>query len=83
MEKIFSWLKYEGYEAAEYSIFKTYCDATRELLTGSERLNCSRDALRRNDRRLVAINLKYRERIIDACFEIIERYGKGNTVSAN
>jgi hypothetical protein len=83
MEKIFYWLKYEGYETAESHVFKTYCGATRELLTGSERLNCSREALRRNDQRLVAINLKYREQIIDACFEIIEKYGEGKAVSAN
>lgn len=83
MEKIFSWLKYEGYEAGESQVFKKYCDATRELLIGSERLNCSREALRRNDQRLVAINLKYREQIVDACFEIIEKYGKGNAVSTN
>ena len=83
MEKIFYWLKYDGYEAAKYPIFKTYCDATRELVIGSERLNCSREALLRNDQRLVAINLKYREQILDACFEIIERYGKSNAVSEN
>jgi hypothetical protein len=83
MERIFYWLKNEGYGAAEYPIFKTYCDATRALLIGSERLNCSREALRRNDESLVAINLKYREEIIDTCFEIIERYGKGNAVSTN
>jgi len=83
MEKIFTWLKYEGDEAEESRVFKTYCDATRELLIGSERLNCSREALRRNDQRLVAINLKFREQIIDACLGIIARYGKGNAVSTN
>jgi hypothetical protein len=83
MERIFYWLKNEGYGDAEYPIFKTYCDATHALLIGSERLNCSREALRRNDESLVAINLKYREQIIDACFEIVERFGKGNTDSVN
>ncbi len=83
MERIFSWLKHDGYEAKEFPVFKSYCDAILRLVVGSERLNCSREALRHNDESLVAINLKYREQIIDACFEIIERYGKGNTVSAN
>lgn len=83
MEKIFYWLKYEGCEIVEYPVFRTYCDATRELLIASERLICSREHLRRNDQRLVAINLKYREQIIDACFDIIEKYGKSNADSTN
>ena len=46
----------------------------RDIPTGSERLECSRAALRRYDERLVPLNLEYRERIIDACFEIAERF---------
>ena len=35
-------------------------------------LSCSREALRRYDADLNQINLHYHDRIIDACFEIIE-----------
>ena len=36
----------------------------------------SREALRRYDAELNQINLHFHELIIDACFEIIETYGK-------
>ena len=44
--------------------------------SGKERLNCSRETLRRYDESLYHFNLQYHDRIIDACLEIIETYGK-------
>lgn len=73
MRKILHWLS--PYEALDYPVFDEYVNATHDLPTSSERLNCSREALRRYDERLVAINLQHRERVLDACFDIIERYG--------
>ncbi|HEU0144984.1 MAG TPA: DUF2489 domain-containing protein [Nitrososphaera sp.] len=78
MNRLFTWLEYEG-EKLEYPVFGEYLENVRALPTGSERLECSRAALRRYDEHLVPINLEYRERIIDACFDIIERYGEGKT----
>ncbi len=78
MDHILLWLKNEG-EILDFPIFKQYLDQVRELPTGSERLECSRAALSRYDERLVPVNLEYRERIIDACFDIIERHGGGKT----
>ena len=74
MRKILYWLM--PYEVLDYSVFERYTNATRELPTGTARLYCSREALRRYDEKLVAINLAYREEVLDACFDIIERYGK-------
>ena len=76
MEKLFRWLEDEGYEAPKLPVFKEYLRATLQLPIGSERLHCSRDTLRRDDERLVPINLNYREEVIDACFEIIRSYGE-------
>jgi hypothetical protein len=76
MERIFYWLAYEGCDVPKFPVFKKYAKETLGLPTSHERLNCSREALRRYDEQLVAINLKYREQIIDACYEIIEKYGK-------
>ena len=76
MRKLLTWLEYEG-EKLEFPVFGEYLERVHELPTGSERLECSRAALRRYDERLVPINLEYRERIIDTCFDIIERYGGG------
>ena len=75
MDRLLEWLKNEG-EEFDCPIFNEYLDEVLELPTSSERLECSRDALRRYDERLVPINLEYRERIIDACFDIIKRFGE-------
>lgn len=74
MHRILTWLEYAG-EKLDIPVFREYLDNVRDLPTGSERLECSRAALRRYDERLVPINLEYRERIIDTCFDIIELYG--------
>jgi len=79
MERILYWIGYECGEAPDFTVFKNYFAEARDLPLSSERLNYSREALRRDDARLVAINLKYREEVIDACFEIIERYGGGKS----
>ena len=78
MSRLLTWLEYEG-EKLGFPVFGEYLESVRELPTGSERLECSRAALRRYDGRLVPIDLEYRERILDACFDIIERYGAGKT----
>src|SRR5438128_12672268 len=76
MSKILYWL--EPFEKLDFPIFKQYAAATLEIPTGSERLHCTREALRRYDQKLVAINLEYREEVLDPCFEIIERFAKRN-----
>jgi hypothetical protein len=58
-------------------VFAEYWKSVRVITTGKERLYCSREALRRYDADLNQINLHFHERIIDACFEIIETYGEG------
>jgi hypothetical protein len=78
MTRLLTWLKDEGQEL-EFPVFGEYFNSIRELPTSSERLECSRDALRRYDERLIPINLEYREKVIDACFIIIERYGEVET----
>ena len=77
-DRLLYWLENEG-EKLDYPVFGEYLEKVRDIPTGSERLGCSRAALRRYDERLVPINLEYRERIIDACFDIIEQYGEMKT----
>jgi hypothetical protein len=79
MTRLFSWLENEG-EKLDHPIFSEYLEKVHDIPTGSERLECSRAALRRYDERLVPINLEYRERIIDACFAIAERYNAGKPI---
>lgn len=76
--RLLTWLENEG-EKLDFPVFGEYLSEVQEIPTGPERLECSRAALRRYDERLVPINLKYRERIIDACFSIVQRFGAGTT----
>lgn len=78
MDRLLRWFEIEG-EKLDFPVFGEYYKNVREIPIASERLECSRAALRRYDERLVPINLEYRERIIDACFDIIERYGASHT----
>jgi hypothetical protein len=72
MYRLLYWLS--RYETLDFPVFEKYTNAVRDLPTSTERLHCSREALRRYDEKLVAINLQYREHVLDACFAIIERY---------
>lgn len=78
MHRILVWLS--PYEVLDFPVFEKYTNAVSDLSTSSERLHCSRGALRRYDKRLVKINLQYREQVLDACFDIVERYSDRETV---
>ena len=67
-----TWL--QEYEEINYPVFEAYNSESSVVAVGSERLNCSRDALRRYDKVLDELSLKYKEEVIDSCFEIISRF---------
>lgn len=73
MNRLIHWLEHSGVHLS-FPVFEEYVKSVSAIPSGKERLHCSRDALRRYDADLNHINLRYHERIIDACFEIIE-YG--------
>jgi hypothetical protein len=75
MDRLISWLEMSGI-VLKFPVFAEYWKSVRAIPTGKERLYCSREALRRYDADLNQINLHFHEPIIDACFEIIETYGK-------
>jgi hypothetical protein len=75
INRLITWLG-QSDVSLDFPVFKEYSSATTAIPTGKERLYCSREALRRYDERLYVINLEYHDRIIDACLEIIETYGK-------
>ena len=72
MNKILIWLA--AFEKLDYPIFNDYLKDTTELPISTERLQWNRESLRKYDERLLQINLRYREKVIDTCFEIIEKY---------
>lgn len=73
MEARISWL--QEFEEVSYPVFKVYNSESSAVPIGSERLNCSREALRRYDEILDDLYRRYKEEVIDACFEIISTYG--------
>ena len=62
------------FEPLDYPVFADYGKATRDLPVGTERLHWSRDALREKDVRLEALNRKFRDRVFDACYDILDQY---------
>ena len=75
MQRLLGWLELSDVKL-NFPVFDEYWKIVVAIPTGKERLYCSREALRRYDADLNQINLYYHERIIDACFEIIEGFGK-------
>ncbi len=75
MQRLIGWLELHGVKLG-FPVFAEYWKSVTAIPTGKERLYCSREALRRYDAELNQINLHFHELIIDACFEIIETYGK-------
>jgi hypothetical protein len=72
VRKILFWL--QPLEPLEFPVFEEYRQATLELPTGTDRLYWNRESLRQKDIRLEAINRQFRDRVFDACYEIIDRY---------
>jgi hypothetical protein len=71
MNRLIYWLK-QAHVHLSFPVFEEYAQSVTAIPSGKERLHCSREALRRYDADLNQINLHYHDRIIDACFEIIE-----------
>ena len=64
----------EKSEPVAYPVFGEYLGAIHEFPTGTERLHWNRDALRERDVHLEAINRQFRDRLFDACYDILERH---------
>lgn len=76
--KHLTWLRQSGV-TFDLAVLTEYETQIRPIPFGRERLNCSREALRRYDEALLSINSAFHDRIIDACFALIEEFGKHET----
>ncbi len=63
-------------ESQAFPVFDELLAAIRVLPVGTERLHWDRDALRERDVVLEQILQRYRDRVFDACYDIIDRYAK-------
>ena len=72
LNKVLFWLR--PHKNLDYPIFEEYLAATRDLPISSERLHWNRESLREHDKRIEAINQKFRNRVFNACYDIIQQY---------
>jgi hypothetical protein len=71
MSKIIAWLGQETEN--RYPIFASYMERVNDLPLAQERLEWNKEALLEEDRKLVVINQEFREKILIACFDIINQ----------
>ncbi|MGI8497336.1 MAG: hypothetical protein ACR2OG_07130 [Gemmatimonadaceae bacterium] len=72
IHRILYWLR--PFEQLDMPVFDDFLAATQDLPIGTERLQWSRDALRERDVELERIIRKFRDRVFDACYDIIDCY---------
>jgi hypothetical protein len=72
IQRILNWLR--PHQATEYPVFEEFLSAIRDLPVGTERLHWNRDALRERDVELERIIHMLRDRVFDACYDILDRY---------
>ncbi len=80
VRKILLWL--QPHKELAYPVFDEYLKSVRDLPISSERLQWSRDALRMADKKLEASSRRFRNGIFEACYEIIDLYGKQSDADA-
>jgi len=68
-------LRLHPHQALDYPAFSKYLADVRELPLGSERLETDLTALKRMDKALEKANIKWRDDLFEACYDIIERFG--------
>ena len=81
VRKVLFWLR-PNMELS-YPIFDEYLKSLDGLPISSERLKWSRNALREPDKKLEASNRKFRDAIFEACYDIIDSYGKQSDTAAS
>lgn len=74
MRRALLWL--DPYESNLPNVFQEYMDATRGLPIGSERLEWDRNSLREKDVELVKVDQRFQPRIMEACWNLIDRFSK-------
>jgi hypothetical protein len=68
----------EPFEKLDFPVFAEFRNAVLGLPIGTDRLHWDREALRERDIRLEKIIRDFRDRVFDACYAIIERYGNSS-----
>jgi hypothetical protein len=72
MLRTLSWLA--PYETDLPRVFDEYLKEVRQLPIASERLSWNRNALQETDKLLEAANQRFRDRVFDMCWALIDRF---------
>lgn len=81
MNKTLNWLEpFEKAVSDKINVFKNYDEESQFIPSGTARLYCSKEAFRKYDDALDLVNRKYRKEIIEACFEIIDKYDEKKAI---
>jgi len=72
MQRTLFWLA--PYEMGLPGVFDEYLKEVRQLPIASERLSWDRKALQETDKLLESANQRFRDRIFDACWALIDRF---------
>jgi hypothetical protein len=74
MKKYISWInQIEPIENINLDVFSEFMSLTEDLPIGTERLTYSLDFLKKQDVQLDKLTSRYKDQIIEKCFEIIRR----------
>ena len=74
MYKILIWInQIEPLEEIDLKIFNEYISHIRNFPIGTERLAYEQEFLKRQDKELDELTMQYKDKIIDKCFEIIDK----------
>ncbi len=58
----------------DLNVFFEYNSKSTNFVIGTERLYCEREFLRNQDKLLDELTNQYKDKLIDKCFEIIEKF---------
>jgi hypothetical protein len=70
---IFQAQKCEAFKNLDLGIIKEYVSQFNGCPVGSERLRWDKEALKEQDKHLDLLTAKYKDRILDKCFEVLTR----------
>lgn len=76
MQRTLSWLT--PYETGLPTVFDEYLKEVRELPISSERLSWDRGVLREKDKVLEAANQRFRDRVFEECWALIDRFAESD-----
>jgi len=81
MNRALSWLA--PYETGLPTVFEEYLREVQTLPITQERLRWDRSVLREKDKVLEGTNQRFRDRVFDTCWDLIDRFAQDSDPGVN